>query len=35
MEQIGKGGISQFAFAIKGKEKDIDEDGSVAKTYKI
>ncbi len=35
MEQIDEGAISQFALAIKGKEKDIDENGSGAKTYKI
>jgi hypothetical protein len=35
MEQIGKDSISQSALAIKGKEKDIDENGSGAKAYKI
>jgi len=35
MEQISEVPISQFALAIKEKEKDIDENRSGAQVYKI
>ncbi len=35
MEQISEGLISQFALAIKEKEKDIDEKRSGAEVFKI
>jgi hypothetical protein len=35
MEQIGEDPTSQYTLAIKGKERDVDENGPGTKGYKI